>query len=68
MIKVDKRPTEGQFIAVWEHEGEIWSSTFDYDNENCLLHYVASIPDKWVHVGDGYNEVFSNGAEFYILK
>lgn len=43
MILVKEMPTTGQFVAVWEYGGNIWSNTFCWD-EWKLLCYVS---DEW---------------------
>ena len=32
MKQVDKRPTEGQWVEVWEYDGQMWSDTFKLIN------------------------------------
>ena len=32
MKQVDKRPTEGQWVEVWEYDGKMWSDTFKLIN------------------------------------
>lgn len=32
-------PTEGQFVAVWEYNGEVWSDAFKwFDNDLFMYH------------------------------
>jgi len=36
-VVVPSMPTEGQFVAVWEYKGRIWSDTFKYNKQGKLV-------------------------------
>ncbi len=48
MKQVDKRPTEGQFIAIREHDGELVAHTLKYIDGN--IHNYDWDLDKWMPV------------------
>ena len=39
MKQISVMPTEGQFVAIWEYDGEIWSGTYKY-NKGRLMVYI----------------------------
>lgn len=45
-IKGDCLPCEGQFIAVWEHDGKIWSATLRWIKGQLHMHDIER--DEWV--------------------
>lgn len=53
-------PTSGQFVAMWEYNGAIWSSTMRYDDDGELKEYSID-GDGWVaasRVSSSLNPVF----------
>lgn len=40
MKQVKKIPQEGQFVAIWEYKGKLWSSTYKWQ-DGVLLAYSA---------------------------
>lgn len=43
-------PTEGQFVAIWEHTNKVWSDTFRYV-EGILECYQYEAFDEWSIIG-----------------
>lgn len=41
-----KMPSEGQFVAMWEHKGVPWSATFKYNEYGGLSIYSSKV-DSW---------------------
>ena len=50
MILVKEMPTSGQFVAVWEYGGNVWSDTFCWEDYN-LLCYVSNGWERSLDVG-----------------
>ena len=48
MKKVKEMPTSGQFVAVWEYDGNLWSNTMEWKEDGCLYHYEET-GDKWIY-------------------
>lgn len=58
MMQVDEMPSSGQFVAVWEHDGELWSDVLKWrDGE--LFSYSKTGPDGFECEED---------ADFYLNK
>jgi hypothetical protein len=49
---VDEMPKEGQFVAVWEYSGEIWSEMLKHDKKFGLRSF------------DGINEIWVDAPTF----
>lgn len=47
MKLVTAQPTTGQFVAVWEYDGEMWSDTYRWDNGDLFMFDAEE--DVWVH-------------------
>lgn len=45
MKQVDEMPKQGQFVAVWEYNGKMWSETYKWENE--ILYIYSSSKDGW---------------------
>ena len=45
-VVVPSMPTEGQFAAVWEYKGRIWSDTFKYNKQGKLVRWT-NISASW---------------------
>lgn len=45
-----QEPTHGQFVAVWQYDGKVWSGTFKYNEQGRLLTYDSECVD-WVYLG-----------------
>ena len=45
-VVVPSMPTEGQFVAVWEYKGRIWSDTFKYNKQGKLVRWT-NISVSW---------------------
>ena len=56
MKQVDKRPTEGQFIAIWEYDGKSWAHTFKYIDGD--LHFFDRDFGEWFYSSLTADEVF----------
>lgn len=39
------RPTSGEFIAIWEYGGSIWSDTFRWEGEELEIYDCSQ--DEW---------------------
>lgn len=53
MKQVDKMPTSGQFVAVWEFNDRVWSCTYKWDDDGRLSQYYEDLEsggDGWVGV------------------
>lgn len=52
MIEVKDVPLDGQFVAVWEYGGKIWSNSFLFKgkDEEGIDYFVS-----WDPVGDSWN-------------
>lgn len=46
MKVVTEMPKSGQFVAVWEFQGNIWSDTYRYDEHGWLELFVCGDQDK----------------------
>lgn len=38
MKQVDEMPTSGQFVAVWEHDGEMWCETLKWKRDKLFAY------------------------------
>ena len=36
---VNEVPTDGQFLAIWKHDGVVWSQTYRWIEGKCHLYY-----------------------------
>lgn len=45
MKQVSSKPTTGQFVALWVHEGKIWCDTYRHDGDTLLMY--RSENDSW---------------------
>lgn len=64
---VDEMPEEGQFVAVWEYNGEIWSDTFSIiDGE--LMKFSDDRDDFYRDSGVGYAIEDPEVKVKYIIK
>ena len=50
MKQVKKMPNEGQFVAVWAANGEVWSNTYKWCGTDFLK--CHEYHDKWVESSD----------------
>lgn len=39
------RPTTGSFVAIWKHNGSLWSSTYRYNYSGALEEYATDVVD-----------------------
>lgn len=63
MILVKEMPTSGQFVAVWEYGGAVWSDTFCWE-DNKLLCYVS---DGWECTIDAGFPHGLTGVIYYVV-
>ena len=40
------QPTEGQFVAIWEHKGKLWGETRKIDKDGYIFCYNSET-NKW---------------------
>jgi hypothetical protein len=59
---LESMPTEGQFVAVWEYEGETWSGTYKIDN-GIISQYLQD-HDNWYEVGNIKQYFKTHSAKF----
>lgn len=55
MKLVTTQPTSGQFVAVWEYNGVLWSDTYMWEDGK-LYQYAPDCEgseDEWLEVSDG---------------
>lgn len=64
MILVNEMPKSGQFVAVWEHNGNIWSGTYYWDDDGELFEWHSEGPRA---VG-GYHDIFPKNVRYCKLK
>lgn len=50
MKELKEMPTEGQFVAVYEYNGDIWSGAYQWDEDGCVTEYCL-YDDEFVPVG-----------------
>lgn len=76
ILKHKDMPTEGQFVAVYEYNGYIWSGTYRYDEDGLIEEYSLDI-DDFTPVGGsgdsattpwGFNESVSDNVTFYTVE
>ncbi|MCK5612539.1 hypothetical protein KAR91_62285 [Candidatus Pacearchaeota archaeon] len=62
---VDEHPTEGQFIAVWEYDGVIWSEVRRWNNGKLEAYYDPIYEEEpWRGTDPSINQL----PEKYIVK
>lgn len=62
MYNLDRKvPTEGQFVMIWENNGELFSDTFIIQGGR--THVYNSSEDEWVRFDDASLQPHSNGLE-----
>lgn len=49
--EVKEQPTKGQFVGMWIHNGEVWSSTYRFNELGYLEHYSDEEDDFTTGVG-----------------
>ncbi len=42
MKQVNNMPTSGNLVAVWQHNGQVWSTSYHLDDEGCYTAYNES--------------------------
>lgn len=65
MIRTDKMPDKGQFVAVWEFNGLPWSRTLRA--RNAELHYYDPRMDVWYRYGRR-EEWPLNPGEYFLVN
>lgn len=55
-------PTEGQFVAVWEHNNVLWSATYKWNEDGELLEFDY---DEWLEVG-GFHDIHPKEAIYLV--
>lgn len=64
MILVKEMSTSGQFVAVWEFHGRVWSGTYYWDDDGELFEWSGDEP---LEVG-GHHKIFPKSVRYYTLK
>lgn len=64
MILVNEMPKSGQFVAVWEYNGNIWSGTYYWDDGGDLFEWGDEGPLEI----RGYHDIFPEGVRYCKLK
>lgn len=67
MKKVDCMPESGNFVAVWQHGGAVWSSTFHVDGHGCYVAYNES-DDSYFDLAPDEKFFRENNAVFYVAE
>lgn len=57
MVEFKNMPLIGQFVAVYEYNGEVWSGTYLWDDEGLITEYCFH-EDEFVPVG-GMGDIHS---------
>ena len=70
MKQVDKRPTEGQWVEVWQAKGKTWAST--YKNDGGVI-FVSTDSDHihWIidtHYGQNHCSTTSHDYLYFIAE
>lgn len=54
MKQVKEMPQEGQFVAIWEHEGGLWSCVYQWQHGELFAYNVHPEDyDEWTLAGNG---------------
>lgn len=64
MKQVDEMPTSGQFVAVWQYDGDIYCDTLKYDLD-VIYSYQENENDYFYKIEDPYFYK-SVGAKYFI--
>ena len=66
MIKqVQTRPQEGNFVAVWEHAGQVWSTSF-HAIDGTLLAYDEN-SNEYFYTGDAHTDDLERMQAIYFV-
>lgn len=57
MKELKEMPTNGQFVAIYTYNGEIWSGSYLWDDEGLITEYCLH-ENEFVHVG-GMGDIHS---------
>lgn len=63
MILVNEMPKSGQFVAVWEYGGSIWSDTFCWEDDKLLCY----APEGWECSSDDGFLRGLKGVSYYMV-
>ena len=67
MRELSEMPEEGQFVAVWEYNGKIWSDTYYWEDDK-LLCFSNESEEFEIQDHELDCEAFvSNPAKFYVI-
>lgn len=68
MKKLDKIPNEGQFVAFWEFDGFLWSSTYRYEGGELLRYNEGSDEERgeWNECKNDIDFLKSVSAEYIV--
>lgn len=53
MKEVNEMPKEGQFVAVYSYNGNVWSGTYEWDDDGLITEYCLSDDEFWLVGGMG---------------
>lgn len=69
MKVLTEMPKSGQFVAVWEFQGNVWSDTYRYDEHGGLELFVSGDEDKEEYWASefGYINVPPDNIKFMIV-
>ncbi len=67
MKQVPEMPVNGQFVAIWEFRGQIWSDTFKYIDGNLYCYVDNNFGEHLEYVWVIYDDLeVIKDARFYI--
>lgn len=70
MKQVNEMPTTGQFVAVWEYNGQIWSGIYDWQDD--YFHEYDNHDDDWARLHGvnrtawGYDPLIFEKTKFFV--
>jgi hypothetical protein len=65
MKSTDNMPETGQFVAVWEHNGNVWSGTYKWKDSELLRYSVYQ--DRWLPIYLKGERWYSNSQTIFYL-
>ena len=68
-----EQPLEGQFIAIWEYKGNLWSYTLRYGEDGYLEQYVADevgafVPLNVKNLSENFDPEDNIEFKFIVIK
>jgi len=68
MREVSEMPEKGQFVAVWEYQGNIWCDTFFWSEDGDLLRFENETDDfEPNHLNVKDNAFLHHPSKFYVI-